>query len=66
MEKANKIKVIIFFVVIVVSIITFSIISSNIWGGKPEKIQSNQELILNINMTVAEFGQKNQIPDQVL
>jgi polyferredoxin len=66
MKKTNKTKVIIFFAGIIVSVITFSIISSNIWGGKPEKIQSNREIIFNINMTVAEFGQKNQIPDQVL
>lgn len=66
MEIMNKAKAVISFVVIVFSVIMFSVISTGIWGGKPEKVQSNAELIMNSEMTIAEFGQKNQIPDKVL
>jgi len=36
------------------------------WGGKPEKLPKPDALIIEKGMTVARFGQANDVPNQVL
>jgi len=66
MNKSGTTKIILVFIVIVVLVIALSLVSNRIWGGKPEKIEVKAELVFTDGMTLAEFGQKNDLPNSVL
>jgi NAD-dependent dihydropyrimidine dehydrogenase PreA subunit len=63
---AGKAKVIISFLLLVTLVVALSWFSVKIWGEKPEKIPPAQSLAFQGEMTVAEFGQRNRLPDSVL
>jgi len=62
----NKTKALIQFFLLVGLVIVSSILSTRIWSEKPEKIQTPQSLRFEENMTIKEFGEKNNVPKQVL
>ena len=66
MEKPNKSKVIVQFVLLLVLVVVLSWISTIIWKGKPETIPPPKKLDISSDMTVVEFGQKNGLPNTVL
>lgn len=66
MKNPSPLKVVVLFCLLIGSTIFLSQVSTNIWGGKPETIPVPQELVIIENMTVAEFGQQNSIPNPVL
>ena len=66
MKKQNPTKIIVSFIALIVIVISLSIISNKIWGGKPETFFTKQQLTFKENMTVIQFGQVNTIPNQVL
>ena len=66
MQKSNKTKVAIQFILLVVSVVMFSLFSTTIWSDKSEKIPPPQTLIYQKDMTLAKFGQKNGLPNPVL
>lgn len=43
-----------------------SIISTRIWGGKPEQLPKPKELVIDKEMTISQFGQANSLPNPVL
>ncbi len=66
MRKPSQIKVIILFFVLILFIITLSMLSNRFWGGKPESLPQIKELTADINMTLKDFGEVNNLPNPVL
>jgi NAD-dependent dihydropyrimidine dehydrogenase PreA subunit len=59
-------KVLIPFVVLVAVVVGLSFLSSRLWGGPPEGQVENRSLLVEASMTVAQFGQRNQLPPALL
>ncbi len=59
-------RLLIHFVVLVVTVVGLSFVSSRLWGGKPEGQLDNRSLVIEENMTVAQFGQRNELPPMLL
>ena len=66
MEQSGKLKIIIHLLIFMGMVILFSSISVRLWGGKPEKVPLPKEWVFREEMTVAEFGKANQLPNQLL
>ncbi|MDD5723376.1 MAG: 4Fe-4S binding protein [Syntrophales bacterium] len=66
MDKYPRLKTAVYFILIIVFIVGLSIIFTRIWGGKPEQPQKLNELIIDKEMTVEQFGQANELPNTVL
>jgi polyferredoxin len=66
MNTSGTIKIVLTFVVIIALVVALSSVSNSIWNDKPEKIEVTTELIFTDGMTVAEFGQTNDIPNPTL
>jgi len=49
------------FVIVILLVITLSFVSTNMWGGKPEKLPDNLKLNITSEMTVGEFIQANSM-----
>ena len=47
-------------------IVSLSLLSNNLWGGKPEKLPESTELIIQDDMTLARFGTTNNLSNPVL
>ncbi|MCI5211235.1 MAG: 4Fe-4S binding protein [Candidatus Electrothrix sp. ATG2] len=61
-----KTRVIFLLGLLLVTVIGTSHVSTRIWGGKPEKLPGDIELVLHPDMSLKEFGQKNDLPNPVL
>jgi len=61
-----KLKALIYFILILVSIVGLSLISTQISGGKSEQPQKLYELIIGNGMTITQFGQANALPNSLL
>lgn len=66
MAKESKGRTILFFAVLIVSVVVLSSLSMNIWGEVPETLPSDRELIFTDSMTIKEFGEANQLSNVVL
>ncbi len=66
MLKESKGRTILFFAVLIVSVVVLSSISVDIWGDAPETLPSDRELIFLDSMTIKEFGEANQLSNAVL
>jgi hypothetical protein len=66
MEKHTQLRTAAYFISIIAFVIALSMISTLIWGGKPEKQQTPEKLIVDNGMTVIQFGQVNGLPEKVL
>jgi len=64
--RENKPGVVISFIAFLASVVILSLLSVTLWGEKPEKKLTQKALTYQGEMTVAEFGKANQIPDAVL
>jgi len=53
-------------VLLVAAIIGLSLISSILWGDKPEQLPEMKELIIKDKMSIAQFGKVNNLPNPVL
>jgi len=59
-------KVFIQFVLLVAMVIGLSFVSSRLWGGKPEGQIDSRTMVVEEGMTVAQFGQRNELPPLLL
>ena len=66
MERSSVVKVFVFFILLIAFTAALSQVSTTIWGGKPEKLPESSPLIITGNMSVMEFGARNNIPNPVL
>ena len=66
MEKYEKVRTVIEFLVVIVLVIGLSAVSVTIWGGKPEESIQINALVIEEGMTVGVFGLANQLTNPVL
>jgi Pyruvate/2-oxoacid:ferredoxin oxidoreductase delta subunit len=66
MAKYSPLKTALSFIVILILVVTLSILSNRIWGGKPEQVQDVKEPIIEQGMTISQFGQANELPNSAL
>jgi len=66
MAKHLHLKTTLLFILIIVLVVGLSIISTRIWGGKPEQPPELRGLIIEKEMTIIQFGQANKLPNSVL
>jgi len=59
-------RLLIHFVVLVVTVVALSFVSSRLWGGKPEGQLDSRSLVIEEDMSVAQFGQRNELPPMLL
>jgi len=65
-EKHRQLKTALATVLSLVLVIGLSIVSTRLWGGKPEETPTQQKLVTDPQMTVGQFGQANNLPRPVL
>jgi len=61
MSTSGTTRIVVAFVVTIALVIALSLISVRIWSEKPETIEVSGEFVFTDGMTVAEFGQKNDL-----
>jgi len=66
MKAESPSKTLILFILIIFLVVGLSFISNQLWNDKPETLPELNELIINEEMTIAEFGQTNNLPNPVL
>lgn len=66
MATSSPAKTISMFVVLIIAVVILSMISSRIWGGKPETLPEPKELTITEGMTLNDFGQANDLPNPAL
>jgi Fe-S-cluster-containing hydrogenase component 2 len=66
MNQYPKLRTAIYFIIIVALIVGLSIISTRVWGGKPEQPPRIDELIIDKAMTIKQFGQANALSNAAL
>ena len=66
MMKSSPLKTIGFFISLIILVVVLSIISNRLWGGKPEELPEPKAWVLNEEMTLKDFAQKNGLPNPVL
>ena len=66
MNISARFRIVSGFIATVTLVIVGSLAFVALWGGKPEKQAVRHELVVRPDMTVAQFGRENQIPDAVL
>jgi polyferredoxin len=54
------------FLILVVAVVSLSAASISLWGGMEEKIMDIPELVIDRDMTLAEFGNANNLANPVL
>jgi len=66
MVKASPLRTAVIFIGTVALVLGLSIISNQTWGGKPEGLPKHKELRIDREMTIVQFGQANELPNQLL
>ena len=66
MLKSQSLKTIIMFLLLMAVVVALSMISSKIWGGKPETTPVPGQWTINEEMTLIEFGNANGFANPVL
>lgn len=66
MEKYPKSMKAFYLILIISLVVVLSIVSSKIWGVKSEKVQSVNKLVIEMGMSVNQFGQVNGFSNPVL
>ena len=66
MAAPSRFKIGLLFVLLLVFVVALSFVSVKIRGGKAETIGEKQALVWDPNLTVAEFGQRNNLPNPAL
>jgi len=54
------------FVLLIVLVVGLSMISDRIWSGKSETLPQPKKLVLEMEMTISQFGKANDLPNSVL
>lgn len=65
-ENTLKPKVVLKFITLIVVVVLLSLLVTSLWEGKPEKKEDATPLVFRDGMTIAEFGNENKLPDDVL
>ncbi len=65
-KKYEQAQTMVRFFLLIALVVGASLGVSSLWGGKPETMTSPGRLIITEDMTVARFGQVNNLPDSLL
>lgn len=66
MNKQAPWQTILYFILLIFVVMGLSVISNHLWGGKSEQLPPQQELIIKEEMTIARFGQANNLSEPLL
>jgi NAD-dependent dihydropyrimidine dehydrogenase PreA subunit len=66
MEQKKSLRPILFWLISLIFVLLFSSLSTQLWGGKSEKIEEHRPLTIQEDMTLAEFGEVNQLSNSLL
>lgn len=66
MRNESSFRTVFLLVVLVGLVIGLSLISNRIWGGKPEELPEQKDLVIEPEMTVGAFGRANDLSNPVL
>jgi NAD-dependent dihydropyrimidine dehydrogenase PreA subunit len=66
MMKSSPFKTIALFLSLITLVLFLSMISSRLWGGKPETLPEQREWAIDKEMTVEDFGHSNGLPNPAL
>lgn len=66
MKNSNGASVAVFWILLIALVVILSYGSTKIWSEKKEKAPITKSLVMGEDMTVQQFGQKNDIPNPVL
>ncbi len=66
MANKSSLTTLILFVLLLTLVFGLSFVSNSIWGGKPEQPPKVNELKIEKEMTIGQFGQANKLPNKVL
>lgn len=66
MLQEPKTRTILSWIALTVFVVVFSLISVSLWGGKPETLPPDREVGIQNTMTIQEFGESNQLSNNVL
>jgi ATP-dependent Zn protease len=66
MEEKKDLRPILLWLVSLALVLLFSSLSTQLWGGKSEKIEEHRPLTIQEDMTLAEFGEVNQLSNSLL
>ena len=66
MARYSPLKTAVLFVLPIAAVISLSLLSNRIWGGQQEQAGEIKKPIIEQEMTVAQFGRVNDLPNPVL
>lgn len=66
MSQEQRARVIPVFIALLTGVIVFSMLFMDLWGGKPETLPEDRELVIANTMTIQEFGAQNDISPETL
>jgi len=67
MSKTSGIKIAAAWIGLILFVVVFSSLSMRLWGGAAEKeLTATQPLVIQDTMTLQEFGQQNQLADEIV
>ena len=66
MEQENRFRTFVLLLIFIGLVIISSLISTRLWGEKPETIPPRHEMVFQEEMTVSQFGTVNQLPNTLL
>jgi len=66
MEEKKDLRPILLWLVSLALVLLLSSLSTQLWGGKSEKIEEHRPLTIQEDMTLAEFGEVNQLSNSLL
>jgi NAD-dependent dihydropyrimidine dehydrogenase PreA subunit len=66
LEKTLKPKVVLKFITLIIVVVLLSLLMTSLWQGKPEPKKDNSPLVFRDGMTIAEFGNENKLPGDLL
>lgn len=56
----------IYFLLVLVVVASISAVSARLWGGKPEQVYEGIDVVINDDMTIAEFGKEYGLGEKSL
>ncbi len=65
-NRAGVSKTVIFFILLIASVLAGSLLSVGFWGGKAEKAPESITLAFDRGMTIGDFGKANNLPGPVM
>ena len=66
MKKRSLLKAIVLFLSLIAIVVGLSFTSDRLWGGRPETLPDQADLVVNEEMTIGAFGEANDLSEPAL